>query len=150
MNMVCGQEPRGFAIHIVNSFSSWVWHGRVIWSRSECNLRQTPVLQAVLPDVRQLVYRPAEKNGIPRFGPHEVKIRDSSPKSTASCLVRFILKIRGALSENRSPPAASSSFPPGNSSRGKKNKLVSSDLYTNSSFSPEFPARKIPGLSDFA
>ena len=34
--------------------------GDVVRSRSESNLRQTPVLQVVLPDIRQPVYGPAE------------------------------------------------------------------------------------------
>ena len=59
MNVVSGQKPGGSAIYKVNPFSSW--SGMAIRpSCSESNLRQTPVLQAVFPDVCQSVYVPAE------------------------------------------------------------------------------------------
>src|SRR5262249_38686828 len=54
---------------IVKPFSSRVWHGEVVKPSSESNLRQTPVLQAVLPDVSQPIYFTAEQYGMPRFGP---------------------------------------------------------------------------------
>ena len=54
------------------SLSPWVWHGREVRSRSEGNLRQTPVLQVILPDVRETVYRPAEEHGLPWFAPREL------------------------------------------------------------------------------
>ena len=87
------RNPEDLPVHKVNPFSSWVWHGRVVRSCSKSNLRQTPVLQAVLPDVRQPVYRPAEQQGFSWFGPHDAGFAcpDISPKSTASWLVKFIL-----------------------------------------------------------
>src|SRR5580658_4202953 len=73
MNVVRGQKPGGFAIHEVNPFSCRVGHGVGVRSCSESNLRQTPVLQAVIPNVRQPVYIPAEQYGTPWFGPHDIK-----------------------------------------------------------------------------
>src|SRR5215469_329816 len=71
---------------------------------------------------------------------------DICPRSTASWLAKFILEI-WTLVGGTFKLAASRSLPPGNSRSGQKTQLVSSGLYTNSSFSPDFPARKIPGLS---
>src|ERR1022692_3431582 len=72
--LVRGQGAGGLAIDIVSPFSSRVWHGRVVRSRSESSLCQAPVVQAVFPDVGYPAYSPAEQYAIPRFGPHEVTI----------------------------------------------------------------------------
>src|ERR1700728_173922 len=72
MNVVRGQETRGSAVHEVNPVTRRVWHRREIRSRSEGNLCQTPILQAVVPNIRQAIYRTGEKNGVPWFAPHDV------------------------------------------------------------------------------
>src|SRR5208282_4907991 len=71
MNLISGQEPGGFAIHKINALSPRVRHGVVVRSRSESNLRQTSVLQAVSPYVRQPVYFSGEQHRVPWFGPHD-------------------------------------------------------------------------------
>src|SRR5215469_14455979 len=87
MHVIRGQGPGDSAIDIVNSFSSRVWHWRAVRSGSKGNLRQTPVLQAVFPDVCQPIYCAAEKYGIPRFGPRK------SAAGTGHVITRHIPQI---------------------------------------------------------
>lgn len=68
-----GPVRLGLDTSIRSYINKTTWHWREVRSRSESNLRQTSVLQAVIPDVRRPVYRPAEQHGFPRFGPHDVK-----------------------------------------------------------------------------
>src|ERR1700739_4991827 len=74
MNVIGGEEPGRFAIHVVNPFSRWVRHGPEVSSRSESNLGEAPIDQAVFPDVGQSVYGPADEHGFSRFGPHDFSI----------------------------------------------------------------------------
>src|SRR6516165_2444801 len=73
MHVISGQDASRLAIHIIDSFSHRVRHRREVRSRPKSNLYQTPVLQAVPPDVPQPVYRTADKHALSWFSPHAVR-----------------------------------------------------------------------------